>query len=64
MISTIGRPMEQSPLQSTRCRVYSPALRALVDELASIVAGFDHSGDDITNRYFGRVRVEDTTVVW
>lgn len=44
--------------------IYSPALRALVDELASIVAGFDHSGDDITNRFFGRVRVEDTTVVW
>ncbi|MCZ4520378.1 hypothetical protein O4220_17835 [Rhodococcus ruber] len=43
---------------------YSPALRALVDELASIVNSFDHSGDDITNRFFGRVRVEDTIVVW
>ncbi|OZD10292.1 hypothetical protein CH275_01015 [Rhodococcus sp. 06-235-1A] len=44
--------------------VYSPALRALVDELASIVDSFDHSGEDITNRFFGRVRVGDTTVVW
>ena len=44
--------------------VHSPALNALVDELTVIVRSFDHSGDDITNRFFGRVRVEDTTVVW
>ncbi|MDV6261794.1 hypothetical protein [Rhodococcoides yunnanense] len=44
--------------------VHSPAIRALVDELVSIIDSFDHSGDDITTKFFGRVRVEDTTVVW
>lgn len=43
---------------------HSPALSALVDEIAVIVNSYNHFGDDITHRFFGRVRVEDRTVVW
>ncbi|WP_237668971.1 hypothetical protein [Rhodococcus sp. BS-15] len=44
--------------------VHSPALSALVDEIAVIVNSYNHFGDDITHRFFGRVRVEGQTVVW
>ena len=44
--------------------VHSPALTALVDEIAVTVNSYNHSGDDIAHRFFGRVRVEDRTVVW
>lgn len=44
--------------------VHSPALCALVDDIAVIVNSYNHFGNDIMPRFFGRVRVEDRTVVW
>ncbi|MEE2059979.1 hypothetical protein [Rhodococcus artemisiae] len=42
----------------------SSALRALVDELADLLNGYNRDGVEIGKRFFGRVRVGDRTLVW
>lgn len=41
-----------------------PALRALADELAELMDGYNHDGANIGRRFFGRVRVGGETLVW
>jgi hypothetical protein len=40
----------------------SPALRALADELADIMNGYNYDGPDIGKRFFGMVRVPGETL--
>ncbi|MFG1782441.1 hypothetical protein ACGFIU_08370 [Rhodococcus oryzae] len=42
----------------------SPALRALADDLAEIMNGYNRGGADIERRFFGSVRVRGETLVW
>ncbi|TCN49486.1 hypothetical protein EV641_11586 [Rhodococcus sp. SMB37] len=42
----------------------SSALRALLDDLADLMNGYNHDGSDIGTRFFGRVRVGDETLMW
>ncbi|TJZ75928.1 hypothetical protein FCG67_18040 [Rhodococcus oryzae] len=42
----------------------SPALRALADELAEIMNGYNRGGAEAERRFFGRVRVCGETLVW
>lgn len=42
----------------------SPTLQALADELAEIMNGYNHDGQDITKRFYGKVLVDGQTLVW
>ncbi|WP_072753190.1 hypothetical protein [Rhodococcus maanshanensis] len=42
----------------------SPALRALADELADIMDGYNRGDADVGHRFFGSVRVNGETLVW
>ncbi|GAB4586083.1 hypothetical protein [Nocardia sp. IFM 10818] len=42
----------------------SPALRALAEELADLMNSYNHDGDQIGKRFFGKVRAGEITLVW
>ncbi|MFC9993730.1 hypothetical protein [Nocardia sp. NPDC127526] len=42
----------------------SPAVQALAEELADLMNSYNHDGDQIGKRFFGKVRVGETTLVW
>ncbi|WP_067537420.1 hypothetical protein [Nocardia crassostreae] len=42
----------------------SPQLQALAEELADLMNGYNHDGDRIGKRFFGKVRAGDVTLVW
>ncbi|MGW0042362.1 hypothetical protein [Rhodococcus sp. NPDC003348] len=42
----------------------TPALRTLADELASVMNAYNRDDAEGGRRFFGRVRVRDTTLVW
>ncbi|MFY2791745.1 hypothetical protein [Rhodococcus sp. MALMAid1271] len=64
VVTIVGVPTAWGWVDDGGLDLHSPALRALVDEIASIINSYNHSGQDITNRFSGRVRVGDATVVW
>ncbi|MBP1161916.1 MULTISPECIES: hypothetical protein [unclassified Rhodococcus (in: high G+C Gram-positive bacteria)] len=57
-------PREWGWVSEDGIETVSPALRALADELAEIMKGYNRGGADAEQRFFASVRVDGETLVW
>ncbi|WP_245819455.1 hypothetical protein [Rhodococcoides yunnanense] len=64
VITLSSVPEEWGWVKECGISVVSPALQTLADELAAVVNSYNHTGSDIAQRFFGRVRVGSDTLAW
>ncbi|RZL80441.1 MAG: hypothetical protein EOP32_17010 [Rhodococcus sp. (in: high G+C Gram-positive bacteria)] len=64
VITIDGVPPDWGWVSEGGIETVSPALRALADELAELMNGYNRDGTDIDRRFFGSVRVRGETLVW
>ncbi|MFC0446852.1 hypothetical protein [Rhodococcus jostii] len=64
VITIDGVPPDWGWVPEGGIETVSPALRALADELAELMNGYNRDGTDIDRRFFGSVRVRGETLVW
>ncbi|MFR9749791.1 hypothetical protein ACL02S_02000 [Nocardia sp. 004] len=64
VISVDDVPRDWGWVDEDGLETISPALRALIDELADIMNSYNYGGSDISKRFFGSVRVHGVTMFW
>jgi hypothetical protein len=64
VITIDGVPSQWGWIRTDGVHIISPALRALADELADIMKGYNYDGPEIGKRFFGMVRVPSETLSW
>lgn len=64
VITLSSVPQEWGWVHEYGVATVSPALRALADELATVMNSYNHDGSDVDKRFFGKVRVGNDTLAW